>query len=207
MSRPEAVSFCNNIVEDLNVAMISIATPGQEYFTWPHKSPAVKALLRTEFYDVGCRDPEDLPPIDATEATRIAQFVKACRHEGMDIIVHCDGGISRSAGVAKAIAYFYNIPYEEILVGHHISPNQGVFETVVKWMETHRAGPDDYVGKVRLRARNALPEAAVNAMEGYPVLYRYTEPDQDGVFLIGTQPDRSCGPIPATWNDVEEVKP
>lgn len=60
-NRAEAIRICDNPKCPGGYAMISIATPGKEYTSWPHTRGPVKAILHTEFYDVGVRDPENLP--------------------------------------------------------------------------------------------------------------------------------------------------
>ena len=45
-------------------------------------------------------------------ARAIEAFVRLHLREGRDIIVHCLGGISRSAGVAAALQEFFDLPVE-----------------------------------------------------------------------------------------------
>jgi predicted protein tyrosine phosphatase len=103
MDRGGAVSysFSPHIEES---AVVSISTNMQKYHTAVFSSPSnhIHAVLRLCFDDVeggpGCMQPED--------ASKIRQFVEA--NKDRKIIVHCDAGISRSAGIAAALMKFYN---------------------------------------------------------------------------------------------------
>lgn len=134
LSRPEAVELCDTFAPKpgQSAGMVSISTPEQEYSLAPHTSKYVQKLLLLSFYDVGGRDPSGLPQITEEQARSIAQFVYSCHNSGMDIIVHCDGGISRSAGVACAIADHFGISRDDIIKFHAIYPNMYVRDMVLK---------------------------------------------------------------------------
>lgn len=77
--------------------------------------PGWHAVLRLAFDDA---DPRSLPnvdiglrPFDATHAARVADFVRTHLAQGTRIVVHCRHGISRSAGIAKAIAEAGGAPF------------------------------------------------------------------------------------------------
>lgn len=63
----------------------------------------------------------------------IARFIKehAKDRATANFIVHCDGGISRSAAVAKAIATYYNIPLSQINTLRQTYPNDIVFRRMM----------------------------------------------------------------------------
>lgn len=70
--------------------------------------PGWHAVLRVAFHDV---DPisfpaanPDLQPLTRSGAACIADFALALSSSRCSVVVHCRSGISRSAGVAKAIA-------------------------------------------------------------------------------------------------------
>ncbi len=62
----------------------------------------VKHILSLSFDDVEYEDDPDFC-IKREDGERIAAFINEHYDEAETIIVHCDGGISRSAGVAAAI--------------------------------------------------------------------------------------------------------
>ena len=67
------------------------------------------AVLRVQFFDTGVpmTNPiaplimEKYPPITPATAEKIAMFI--LQHQDKNFLVHCEAGISRSAGVAMAI--------------------------------------------------------------------------------------------------------
>lgn len=130
-NRAEAIQICNMPKGDSEFVMISIGTPDREYTSWPQAIGPVKAVLHTEFYDVGVRDPENLPWISGQTALGIAEFIKAHASDNTNFIVHCDGGISRSVAVAKAIATYYNIPLSQINTLRQTYPNDIVFRRMM----------------------------------------------------------------------------
>lgn len=65
----------------------------------------IKAILRLRFADTDCDDPEAMQPCDAE---KIVAFVRLWRDSVKQIAVHCEAGISRSAGVAAALMLWLN---------------------------------------------------------------------------------------------------
>ncbi len=93
-----------------SVAMISITGSGTKY---PILDPLWHCILRIEFDDV---DPltfpganQDLRKITQQQAIAISNFVRNLPSSVSTLVVHCKSGISRSAGVAKAVADRYGI--------------------------------------------------------------------------------------------------
>ncbi len=112
MSRSEALAYCREKHRTESV-IISISDPNMEYEEDPFVSPAnrVTAILPLCFCDAEGPG-KDVYGIDVDEsdlmtdgdAENVAAFVRANR--GRLVIVHCDAGVSRSAGVAAAIAKY-----------------------------------------------------------------------------------------------------
>lgn len=98
MNRSEATRYCYKH-HDNPVVIISISTPGMPYKNSPFKSSAnkVRAIMRVWFEDED-RGPGIMTDEDAAKIKRILDQMP-----DTDIIVHCDAGTSRSAGVAAAI--------------------------------------------------------------------------------------------------------
>lgn len=59
------------------------------------------------------------------DAKKVSSFVK--RHPNTDIIVHCDAGISRSAGVAAAIMKWSTGDDTPIFNSWHYHPNMWAY--------------------------------------------------------------------------------
>ena len=112
MSRADAIRYCHQ-PHSRKTVMISISDPYESYRTKPFTSSdnGVVSVLCLSFCDA------DRPGTDVyghmvterdlmtdADASRVAALVKG--HPNEDVIVHCDAGISRSAGVAAAIAKF-----------------------------------------------------------------------------------------------------
>lgn len=85
--------------------VISINTPGEEHLN------IAAPVLYLDFYDT-----TDEKDISTEDAQKIAAFIKMNVKQGnIHIIVHCDQGVSRSAGVAAAILKAYGIVLSEML--------------------------------------------------------------------------------------------
>lgn len=118
MSRSEAIRYCHKHHDNKSV-MISISDPYMMYTSAPfsNRDNGIVDILRLCFADadgVGSHvwvppeaegghnrlaDENDLMTVD--DAQRIARFLT--RVPTADVIVHCDAGLSRSAGVAAAV--------------------------------------------------------------------------------------------------------
>lgn len=74
-------------------------------------SPGFEAVLRLQFDDVNqtyrrrferLEEPLPLVPIQPTQALQIVSFYRKHRDCGV-LVVHCEAGVSRSVGVARAL--------------------------------------------------------------------------------------------------------
>ncbi len=73
-----------------------------------------------------CTDKMDIKLFTDKDAKNILDFVETCK-KGIDlIVVHCEAGISRSAGVAGALSLIYNRTDKEFFEGY-FSPNMLVY--------------------------------------------------------------------------------
>lgn len=82
-------------------AIVSIGDTGARVNYKMFIGEEVKAILRLQFED------DDNGPniITENDATKIINFVNKWQDWVSEIIVHCEAGISRSAGVAAALIY------------------------------------------------------------------------------------------------------
>ncbi len=95
-----------------NWAVISITEPGSKP---AQLNDGWYAILRQEFHDVDYTDssyPYSL--FSEHQARELVSFVVKVETEGVEgILVHCKAGISRSAAVARWIAFKYGLPFVE----------------------------------------------------------------------------------------------
>lgn len=88
-----------------SAVLVSISDPGRHPVEF---RPGWLDVLRLQFHDVdeitfpGANP--GLVPISEEQAGAIAEFVMRHRHAARRVVVHCRSGISRSAGVARAVA-------------------------------------------------------------------------------------------------------
>jgi len=125
-------------------AIISITSPDGT----PGCRPAVldqnswSQVLRLQFHDL---DPKVHGQVKSyvifseDQALQIIRFMRAHQDEHDVLIVHCEAGISRSAGVAKFVAYVYGLAFLESYSNY----NRHVFNTLVRiyTQSMYGAGP------------------------------------------------------------------
>jgi len=110
MSRSEAVKYCHK-AHSTPAVIISISDPNMLYTTRPFCSEdnRVRSILPLSFCDADTpgkdvygNDTSESDLMSTEDAQKVVRFVH--RNSDKRIIVHCDAGISRSAGVGAAIA-------------------------------------------------------------------------------------------------------
>ena len=96
-----------------------------------------------EFKDINdghcyrCTDKIDIRLFTDNDARIILDFVQDCRVDIDLIVVHCEAGISRSAGVAGALSLIYNGSDEYYF--HRYLPNIFVYRKILnKFMESKK---------------------------------------------------------------------
>lgn len=150
MSRRDAMRYCHQ-PHPFPSVMISISDPLPPYETAPFCSPANRVLdiLRLIFADadgVGSRVwvPQDASfghgrmaaesdLMTAEDANRIAAFLQL--HQNRDVIVHCDAGLSRSAGVAAAIMKHFNGDDSPVFDSGKYYPNMWCYRLTLEALE------------------------------------------------------------------------
>lgn len=130
MSRREAVrySFSPHSEES---AVVSIGSIDENYDTSVYASPynGICAVLPLRFDDE--EGGENCMVVE--EAVQIETFVE--RHKDKMIIVHCDAGVSRSAGIAAALLKHYNGDDSEIFDNPRYVPNMLCYRTMLNVLE------------------------------------------------------------------------
>lgn len=131
MSRHECVSYCNQSHNTPSL-IISISTPYRQYDWKPEitDTNGVKNILRLAFNDTDLLD--DIRPISDRDAERIKAFLQENWSDDVLLIVHCDAGQSRSAGVAAAILKATTGDDSEIFDKPRFIPNMLVYRTVLQ---------------------------------------------------------------------------
>lgn len=107
MPRSDCVRYCHKPHNEKSI-IVSINTPWACYETAPfgNEENKVLSILRLWFDDV---DEKSTNSMNADHARAIANFVdRFSDREDLAVIVHCDAGVSRSAGVAAALSEYYN---------------------------------------------------------------------------------------------------
>lgn len=130
MNRTDAIRYSYRPHEEQSV-VISISTPFDRHGEkiYPSLYNKIVAVLPLLFDDVdGGKD-----CMTAEDAQKIATFVK--RHEGKKIIVHCDAGVSRSAGIAAAILKHYTGDDRKIFDSPRYCPNMLCYRLTLNALE------------------------------------------------------------------------
>lgn len=126
MSRPKAVRYTRKKHVPDTAAMVSIASACHYYSSRPRPCNHVPFIGRFTFDDIV--PGEDGCPMTDTDARQIAKFVADIEENGVThIIIHCDAGVSRSAGVAKAIAESRGLPETAVHYENVPNPNPHVY--------------------------------------------------------------------------------
>ncbi|WP_144636073.1 hypothetical protein [Bordetella genomosp. 13] len=120
-----------------NIAVISITTPGSE----PANLDGFGPLLRLSFADVDFLNP-DLPmrararlaySFTKADAQAIWHFMELLPNEYISVVVHCEGGFSRSCAVALAL-------HEEYGFAADLSTLKDANPSILQLMRTTRPG-------------------------------------------------------------------
>lgn len=140
MSRMAASEYCLRRHSE-KVAIISISTPYIDYklnTIFGDKSNNVTDILRLSFADADSPGKDDVYGNSTTEqdlmndedARKVVDFVE--KNKENKIIVHCDGGISRSSAVVAAILKAYTGDDSRIFDSPRYSPNMWVYRKVLE---------------------------------------------------------------------------
>lgn len=126
MSRENAMRYCE-ATHDTQAVIVSISTPWACYGSKPFKSAGNGVVdgLFLWFDDV--EDGKNAMTLEHAKA--IVEFVE--KYKDCDVIVHCDEGVSRSAGIAAALLKHYNGDDSGIFGNSRYSPNMHCYKTML----------------------------------------------------------------------------
>lgn len=134
MSRRDAIKYSH--MENMKSSIIISITDYNKSFPIIHKTTDNKILgiLRLRFDDVTETD-DNYTTINDEQAETIASFVKMNMNIEK-IIVHCEAGISRSAGCAAAIMKYLKNDDTPIFNSSYYKPNMTVYRKVINALIT-----------------------------------------------------------------------
>lgn len=95
------------------------------------KNEQIKAVLRLSFNDV---DGSDFGAMTSNDADSIVRFCSDWLPQ-TNLLVHCEAGVSRSAGVCAAILKWYEGSDKQIFENTHYRPNMHCYREVLKAFE------------------------------------------------------------------------
>ncbi len=138
LSRPEAIYYCEGSHTRPTI-MISISDPFHTYAETPFITPEnnIQAILPLAFCDAEEPGPdvyghmagaEDL--MQKEDAVQIRDLL--ARYPNHTIIVHCDAGMSRSAGVAAAIEAYAGGDPSRIFGSPYYDPNRHCYRLLLR---------------------------------------------------------------------------
>ena len=123
MSRAKFIEYTKSN-HRLTSAVISISSPHEGIVHISNsQNNGVVLLYRATFDDTDRADNTSLVPLDLMQAEIMAKFVKGAIDKVDKIIVHCEAGQSRSAGIAAAILKYYTNDDTSIFNNPRYTPN------------------------------------------------------------------------------------
>lgn len=130
LSRTQAVRVSYTDFENDKV-IISIKDPWAEDAQFNTNNSSIKEILYLSFYDIS-EETKDIfggySSMSPDDALKIAHFVDKWKGKVDTIWVHCEVGVSRSAGIAMAITEYLNMDLTPILESPTYRPNMLCYE-------------------------------------------------------------------------------
>ncbi|MBR3149794.1 MAG: dual specificity protein phosphatase family protein [Eubacterium sp.] len=130
LSRTKAVKLSYTDFEKDKV-IISIRDPWAEKAQFNDGNSSIKEILYLSFYDIS-EETKDIfdgySSMSPDDALKIAHFVNKWKDKVDTIWVHCEVGVSRSAGIAMAIMEYLNLDLAPIFENPIYCPNMLCYE-------------------------------------------------------------------------------
>lgn len=126
-SKAKALSY-SSIQEPIVIISITDIDSAPVYFA---KNEKIKAILRLSFNDV---DKDGFGAMLSNDANSIVRFCLNWLPQ-TNLIVHCEAGISRSAGVCAAILKWYEGSDMQIFGNTYYRPNMHCYREVLNAFE------------------------------------------------------------------------
>lgn len=126
MNRQDAREFTHQPAKQ-PYAIISIRDVGAQPNEFA-QNPAITGILNLAFDDV---DAGERNCITANDATAILSFVTQMMQQTSNFLIHCEGGVSRSAGIAAALLLLYNNDDSSVFTNPRLCPNETVYTSLL----------------------------------------------------------------------------
>lgn len=129
MNRSGAKRYCHQKHTE-TTAIISISSWGDEQvLLFQTEENKIKSIFRIIFDDVGAGE---IGCMTREDAAQIANFAKRVANRVDKIIVHCDAGVSRSAGTCAAIMKYLTGNDNQIFDNKFYKPNMHCYRLVLE---------------------------------------------------------------------------
>ena len=122
-SKAKHYSALQNIPTSIIISINSCGDIPNRFFD----NPQIKHIAHWTFDDVEFHD----GGITIQQASQIAEFVKRYESEVDTIVVHCDAGVSRSAGIGAAIMKWANGDDSEVFNDGTFCPNMRCYRLML----------------------------------------------------------------------------
>lgn len=97
-----------------------------------HTNPQVKAVLRLSFADV---EEDTVDAMTARDGERIVTFIRAWKDKVSSIVVQCEAGYSRSAGVCAALMRWLTGSDKAMFDDPRFKPNRRCYRLVLEQLQ------------------------------------------------------------------------
>lgn len=130
-SRSEAKKYFYRTL-DHDCVVISITDTGNEPVHFP-QNEHMKSILRLSFDDTDADIPQAMQNEDAE---KIVAFVSHWKDFVQEIVLHCEAGVSRSAGVCSALMLWLNGSDKPVFDNTYFRPNMRCRRLVLNRLES-----------------------------------------------------------------------
>ena len=124
-SNAKRLSYKPNIKDCIIISITDFGSNPNQFAENPH----IKNVIKLQFDDV---DFNDNNCITKTDGKKIIDFVNRYVNKVDKIIVHCEAGVSRSAGVCAALMHIINGDDSPIFNNPKFCPNMACYRTVME---------------------------------------------------------------------------
>ena len=124
-------------------AVISIRDPDKDPVKFNPANHSIKAKLYLSFYDIDEKTTDvfkGFEPMAESDAGKICEYINYWQDKVDEIWVNCEAGVSRSAGIALAIAEYLNMDTSFITENSLMTPNKLCYDLVKDAFSSEKQG-------------------------------------------------------------------